>query len=118
MTNLYDKLIGIPWFRPELYDSARVRMNDVDRLPPTYDLWLEGAKQREEQVRREGSSARRVNVDDDLFFSFCAERNLLVDAKARVAFAMAEVARGTKVNVSDYEKPGFWAGAKWPKRRK
>jgi hypothetical protein len=60
MTRLYEQLIGIPWYGPGRYDEARARMADADRLPPTYDLWREGAEQREHQVRREGCNPRRV----------------------------------------------------------
>ena len=112
MINLYEKLIGIPWFRPERYDAARARMADADRLPPTYDIWSQRAEQREHDVRREGSSVRRVYVDDDKFVTFCAERNLLLDGKSRSDFALAEVARSTKANVTDYENFGFRHGAK------
>jgi hypothetical protein len=112
LTNLYDKLIGIPWFRPERYDAARARMADADRLPPTYDLWCEGAEKREQQVSREGSASRRVNVDDDRFVGFCAGRGYLLDSKARTRFALADTAHHTKANVTDYDHMWFRHGAK------
>lgn len=111
MTNLYDQLIGIPWYRPERYDSARARMADRDSLPETYDVWLERAEQREQETRSAGHSVRRVNVDDDLFVIFCRERDILLDRKARSDFAVAEVARGTKANITDYMHTDFRHGA-------
>jgi hypothetical protein len=112
MTNLYDKLVGIPWYRPERYDDARGRMADADSLPISYDVWREGAEQRENDIRRSGSSTERVNVDDDIFVTFCAERNLMLNSKFRMAFVGDRVAHGTKANVTDYENPFFRHGAK------
>lgn len=112
MTDLYDKLIGIPWFRPERYDVARARMADVDRLPPVYDVWRQRAEEREEKVRREGNTPNRVNVDDDRFVDFCAERNQVLDGKARSNYALARTAGVNQKNVTDYDHPEFRHGAK------
>jgi hypothetical protein len=111
MTDLYDQFIGIPWFRRELYDNARITMADSASLPEIYDVWLERAEKREQQIRSSGATPNRVYVDDDQFVVFCRERNAVLDSKSRMNFA-AQWALGMKANVTDYEHPGFRHGAK------
>ncbi len=87
MTGLYRNGCMLPWFRRERYDEARARMADADRLPASFDEWLEHAERREQQRIRAGLSVHRVNVDDDLFVRFCAERHEPLDGNARMRFA-------------------------------
>lgn len=110
MTNLYDQLIGLPWYRPERYDEARSRMADSALLPESYDIWREGAEQREHDTHSSGATPLRVYVDDDGFVTFCAEKNLILDSKARMRYA-AHKCLSFKSNVADYEHPDFWPGA-------
>ena len=114
MTDLYDQLIGIPWYRPERYNDARARMADAASLPESYNLWLERAEKREQETRTAGATPERVYVDDERFIAFCAEREIIRDGKARSRYA-ADWCRQSRANVTDYANPYFRHGAKQTK---
>ena len=110
MTNRFDSLIGIPWYRPQRYNAARRRMADAALLPASYEVWLERAEQRENETRSSGATPNRVYVDDDVFATYCAEKNIVLDSKARARYAADFCASTFKANVPDYGNPGFWPG--------
>ena len=111
MTNLYDTLIGVPWFRAENYDEARARMSDAAQLPETFEEWLSRAEERERNFHRTGVTVERVYVDDDRFIEFCGNSDQPLNSGARQKFAMTKVARSTKANLADYKNPLFRHGA-------
>ena len=115
MTGRYDSLIGIPWFRPDRYDAARLRMTDADRLPPAYADWLMMAEQRERREAQAGHTTLRVYVDDDTFLAFCREKGVAPDSPARSRYAANHHAGHIKAAVASYRHPGFWPGPK-PRR--
>lgn len=111
MTNLYDQLVGIPWYRPERYHEARSRMTDAALIPASYNVWRQGAEKREHDTRSAGATPKRVYVDDDRFVIYCTARNLTLDSKARARYAADFCASTFKANVTDYANPGFRHGA-------
>lgn len=117
MTDRYDSLIGIPWYRPERYDDARRRMADADLIPDSYDVWRERAEKREQDTVSAGKTPRRVYVDDDLFVDYCGVKNLILDGKARSQYALDFCTQVFKPNVADHSNPGFWPGP-IPRRRR
>lgn len=77
---------GIPWYRREDYDRILRIMADADKLPRTYDQWLQQAERVERRCKASGMIVVRAIVDPDEFPRWCASRGLNVDAKARVAW--------------------------------
>lgn len=111
MTKLYDSLFGIPWYHPELYAAARLRLADAVLLPESYNVWLEGAHEREEKARRAPAAPMRVYVDGDELLAFCADKGLVVDRASAQRYAQAFCAR-FKANQTSYAAPWFRHGAK------
>jgi hypothetical protein len=81
------KLIGIPWFGPDTYQSCRAVMTDGGDMPAYYSHWLADAEDLVAEVEAVGHRALRVPVEPREFVAWCKARNLVPDAKARVRFA-------------------------------
>lgn len=81
------KIVGIPWFRPDGYDAARAMMTDGADLPARYSDWLLQAETVLEEAEAAGHRALKVPIDAREFPTWCRARNLAPDAKSRVRFA-------------------------------
>lgn len=75
------------WYTPEQYPEVKAMMEDGHLLPGLHAQWLEGAEQREEQVRGKGGVAVRVPFDPAEFRSFCSHFRVALDTKSRSHFA-------------------------------
>lgn len=85
--------VGIAWYRREDYHRILDVMADAHRLPPTYESWLKAAEQGIRQLEAAGHVTVKVQLDPDLFVTWCRQRDLNVDARARIAYASEAAAR-------------------------
>jgi len=81
--------IGVPWYRREVYRELRELFEDGDRLPRDYDQWLDSATQGFAQIQAQGGLVLKVYLDPRHFRSWCQERQLKPDFRARQQFVMA-----------------------------
>ncbi len=84
------------WYCLEQYDEIKSMMEDGNLLPEKYSHWLEGAEQREEQVRSRGAEAVRVPFDPAEFRSFCAHFRVPLNADSRANFAAIKSSKDTR----------------------
>jgi hypothetical protein len=80
-------VVGISWFELDDYPRVKAVMTDAHKLHRTYSEWRLAAEQAERKMRRQGHFVVRVPLLADEFVSWCAARNLNVDAQARMQFA-------------------------------
>ena len=71
---------GVWWTWQKLF-------SDPDKLPTTYDAWLERAERVERQFKKAGFTVARIWIRPVSFAAWCKERNVSPDQAARLIFA-------------------------------
>jgi hypothetical protein len=78
---------GLPWYARADYPTLLRLFSDPDKLPATYDAWLQRAEQVENQLQRAGLAVARIRIRPVPFAAWCKERNISPDQAARLTFA-------------------------------
>ena len=78
---------ALPWYARADYPILLRLFSDPDRLPASYDAWLQRAEQVENQLQRAGLAVARVRIRPVPFTAWCRERNISPDQAARLTFA-------------------------------
>ena len=78
---------ALPWYARGDYPALLRLFSDLDKLPATYDAWLQRAEQVENQLQRAGLAVARVRIRPVPFTAWCRERNISPDQAARLTFA-------------------------------
>jgi hypothetical protein len=78
---------ALPWYARGDYPALLKLFSDLDKLPVTYDAWLQRAEQVENQLQRAGLAVARIRIRPVAFASWCRERNISPDQAARLTFA-------------------------------
>ena len=86
-------VIALPWYDRRDYPVLLKLFSDPDKLPATYDAWLDRAERVERQFKRAGFAVARIWIRPVAFAAWCKERNVSPDQRARLTFAN-EAARG------------------------
>jgi hypothetical protein len=77
---------ALPWYDPHDYQALLELFSDPDKLPATYDAWLERAEGVERQFKRAGFGVARIWVRPAPFAAWCKERDVSPDQAARLTF--------------------------------
>ncbi|MEA2850262.1 MAG: hypothetical protein QOE02_281 [Rhodospirillaceae bacterium] len=78
---------ALPWYSRADYPTLLRLFCDPDKLPATYDAWLERADQVEKQLQRVGLAVARIRICPVPFAAWCKERNISPDQAGRLTFA-------------------------------
>ena len=78
---------ALPWYARADYPILLRLFSDPDKLPVTYDAWLQRAEQVENQLQRAGLAVARIWIRPVPFAAWCRERNISPDQAARLTFA-------------------------------
>ena len=78
---------ALPWYSRADYPALLRLFKDPDKLPATYDAWLQRAEQVEKQLQKVGLAVARIRICPGPFAAWCRERNISPDQAARVTFA-------------------------------
>ena len=78
---------ALPWYARADYPTLLRLFSDPDRLPASYDAWLQRAEQVENQLQRAGLAVARIWIRPVPFAAWCRERNISPDQAARLTFA-------------------------------
>ena len=78
---------ALPWYDRRDYPALLKLFSDPDKLPATYDAWLQRAEQVENQLQRAGLAVARIPIRPVPFAAWCRERNISPDQAARLTFA-------------------------------
>jgi hypothetical protein len=88
-------VVALPWYDRGDYPALLKLFIDTDKLPTTYDAWLELAEQVERQFQKAGFGVARIWIRPVPFTAWCKERNVSLDQTARLTF----------VNVAARDRP-------------
>jgi hypothetical protein len=78
---------ALPWYSRADYPTLLRLFSDPDRLPASYDAWLQRAEQVENQLQRAGLAVARIWIRPVPFAAWCREQNISPDQAARLTFA-------------------------------
>jgi hypothetical protein len=78
---------ALPWYARGDYPALLKLFRDPDKLPATYDAWLQRAEQVENKLQRAGLAVARIRIRPVPFAAWCKERNISPDQAARLTFA-------------------------------
>ena len=79
--------IALPWYQREDYPILLALFSDPDKLPMTFESWLDRAEQVEKQIEAAGFTVVRIRIRPAPFAAWCNERHILPDQQARLSFA-------------------------------
>ena len=77
---------ALPWYARRDYPVLLKLFSDPDKLPTTYDAWLERAEGVERQFKKAGFTVARIWIRPVPFAAWCKERNVSPDQAARFTF--------------------------------
>jgi hypothetical protein len=78
---------ALPWYARGDYPALLKLFSDPDKLPATYDAWLERAERTESQLQKAGFGVARIWIRPRPFAAWCKERDVFSDQRARLTFA-------------------------------
>jgi hypothetical protein len=82
-------VLALPVYARGDYPALLKLFNDPDKLPATYDAWLERAEGIERQFQKAGFGVTRIWIRPIPFAAWCMERNVSADQTARLTFVNA-----------------------------
>src|SRR4051794_32117639 len=84
-------VIGVAWYRPEQWPLLLSFAADANQLEPTHAQWLAFATKSIEEMRRQGISVQKVEIDVRELLAWCQRHGRLLDGDARAAFATSKM---------------------------
>jgi hypothetical protein len=78
--------LALPWFTRSDYPALLELFSDSNKLPTTYDAWLERAERIEREFQKAGFGVSKTWIRPILFATWCDERNISPDQVARLLF--------------------------------
>jgi hypothetical protein len=80
------KTLALLWFARSDYLALLDLFSDANKLPTTYDAWLERAERIEWQFQKAGFGISKTWIRPIPFAAWCDERNISPDQVARLIF--------------------------------
>lgn len=79
---------ALVWYKKEDWEALREMFTDTERLPLTYEDWLQRAEAMKAQVQADGDAVIKVYIDPETFPQWCEKKGLEMDAEARSQLAI------------------------------
>jgi hypothetical protein len=79
-------VLALPWYARRDYPALLKLFSDPDKLPATYDAWLNRAEGIERQFQKAGFGVARIWVRPVPFAAWCKKWNVPPDQAARLTF--------------------------------
>jgi hypothetical protein len=84
-------IAGIAWFRRDQWSLLRSLAADPDKLEQSHSEWIRHAEKAIKTLKKQGVSARKVDVEVNALQRWCAEQGRPLDGAARAAYAAAHL---------------------------
>jgi hypothetical protein len=86
-------VVGVIWYRREDYSRVIDMCEDSNRLPVSYDQWLNIAERALKDYEEAGFFVIRAVIDPDTFPEWCYANGLNINSIARIEFTNREALR-------------------------
>lgn len=91
-----DRLVtALPWFLGDEYASLLLLVTDPEKLPDKFADWLQRAEATEKHLQSNGYTVVRSVIRAAAFASWCKQREVSPDQRARFAYAKELAEAGT-----------------------
>jgi len=87
------RLAGIAWYRADAYARVVALMVDGASFPKTHPSWRQKAGRMERELRRQGMTPVRVELDPEAFGAWCRVHRIPPDSDARSHYLEERVGR-------------------------
>jgi hypothetical protein len=87
------KHVAFAWYREEEWRRLQELASDPDALDSSYDAWLKQAEDALAEMRANGISVTKVELDVKAAAGWCSRKGIPFNSAGRAAFT-AEMARG------------------------
>lgn len=91
-------LQAMVWYKEEDWDTLMEIFTDSEKLPPTYETWLQRAKEKQVEVEALGCKVLKVYIDPINFKGWCESKGFEMNSEARAQMAI-EVAQAQSFNL-------------------
>lgn len=81
-----EAVIGIGWYTEEQWQALTTVVPDRGELDDSYAQWLAQANQGLQELRAQGFTVVRMQVDVEALVQWCRERGLAADGQTRAAY--------------------------------
>jgi hypothetical protein len=78
-----------PWLKRDQWSRFCEVFAGEDKLPPSYEVWLEDSQRAAVDMTMAGFAVRRVEIDVEDLVAWCAAEDRIVDPVAMMLFASA-----------------------------
>ena len=78
--------LAVPWYARSDYPALLEVFSDPNKLPTTYDAWLESAEGIEQQFQSAGFKIAKIWIRPIPFAAWCDDRNISPDQAAGLIF--------------------------------
>lgn len=79
--------VGMAWYRPNQWSLLRQVALDSHDLESTFEEWEKLASAKYQELKAQGVSVEKVDVDVEELVVWCSSRNTPLNASARSNFA-------------------------------
>ncbi|MGH9345117.1 MAG: hypothetical protein ACRD19_15325 [Terriglobia bacterium] len=86
-----DIVMGIAWYQRDQWPRLLEISADRDQIENSYDEWLANASKTFEQLKSEGLSPAKMNVDTAELLAWRRSRNRPFDAKERAEYVVERI---------------------------
>ncbi|MDN7913708.1 hypothetical protein [Burkholderia cepacia] len=83
---------SMPWISQGNYESFRKILIDGATLPIRYEEWRTHVQRRIDMLAAQGHAMVKVDVDPDLFTTWCRERSVPISSQSCSRYAMEVMA--------------------------
>jgi hypothetical protein len=91
-----DRLVtALPWFLGDEYASLLLLVTDPEKLPEKFEDWLQRAEATEKHLQSNGYTVVRSVIRVAAFATWCKQRDVLPDQRARFGYAKELAGTGT-----------------------
>ncbi len=87
--------MGVAWYRPEQWALLRALAADPEKLEHTHGEWLVFATKALDDLRKEGITTVKIDVDVHELWRWCQSLERPLDGKARADYTAEQLRRGS-----------------------
>jgi hypothetical protein len=79
-------VVGLAWFDRRQWKRLTEVVEDRNELDETYEQWQQSALDAAQVMEREGKTVEKVHIEVESLVSWCKEKGLPVNGKARAEY--------------------------------
>ncbi|WP_340104367.1 hypothetical protein [Rhodohalobacter sp. 8-1] len=91
-------ITGILWWKPDQWEKAKQISSDSHIFDNTYQEWKESAEKSFNELRGNGFTVYKIEIDLDELVKWCKDKEMALNAQARSQFVSNKVKKLHEAN--------------------